>query len=170
MSEDYFSHAYGNNWKQVLDYLQTLSNTYDMKVKPGGRDYTALDCIPVLEKCIELVDAFEAKREAIKDDSTPLTKTSWDDLAIHNQYVKRYLSAFIVGLNGEEEKGKEQITDLCNWIWSIEDTVQERWDMDVHLKHLHVWYDRLMKIKEDEANNVKASDIVGGAGDEGIQA
>ena len=41
--------------------------------------------------------------------------------------------------------------------------------MDVHLKHLHVWYDRLMKIKEDEANNVKASDVVGGAGDEGIQ-
>ncbi len=170
LSEDYFSYAYGSNWEQVLDYLQTLSDTYDMKIKPGGRDYTALDCIPVLEKCIEMVDAFEAKHEAIKDESTPLTKTSWSDLALHNKYVKRYLSAVLVGLNGEEEKGQELINDLCNWLWTIEDEVQERWDIALHTGHLPVWYDRLMKIKEDEANNVKASDIVGGAGDEGVQA
>ncbi len=169
ISEEYFRYAYGNNWEQALDYLQTLSNTYDMKIKPGGRAYTALDCIPTLEKCIELVDAFEEKRESIKDESTPLTATSWSDLALHNQYVKRYLSAILVGLGGEEEKGLEQVNELCNWIWSIEDSVQERWDMDVHVGHLPVWYKRLMKIKEDEANNITASEVIGGAGNEGIQ-
>ena len=72
-------------------------------------------------------------------------------------------------LRGEEEKGRNLINDICTWLWSIEDTVQERLDLDVSISHVPIWYDRLIKIKADEEANITSSDIVGGAGDEGVQ-
>ena len=35
----------------MLTINKLISDTYQMKIKPGGRDYRALDCIPVLEQC-----------------------------------------------------------------------------------------------------------------------
>jgi hypothetical protein len=116
-----------------------------------------------------LIDAFEEKREAIKDEATPLTATSWSDLKLHNEFTKRYLNAILVGLNGDVEQGLKLIEEISNWIWGIEESVQERWDMYTHLRHLPIWYERIINISKAEAENKVYSDIVGGAGEEGVQ-
>ncbi len=170
LSEDYFRHAYGEGWQEAYSYLEGLSDRYDMKIKPGGRDYTALDCIPVLEECIKTVQDFASAHKNKKDFASELERISWSDLALHNKYVERYLSAILVGLKGDEEEGKRLIDELILWMWSIEDEVQQRWDILVHSKHLPIWYDRLMTRKHKEANNIKETEVLGGAGAEGIEA
>lgn len=167
--EEYFKYAYGNNWEQVLEYLQTLSDTYDTLLIPGSRDYRVVECIPTFEKCIEMVKNFDAKSDAIKDESSLLTKTSWSDLKLHNKYVVDYLNAVIVGLNGDKDKGEVLINELCNWLWSIEPEVQERWDIALTIRLIPEWYMRLMFKKSDQEKNVKTCDLAKAAGNEGIQ-
>ena len=170
ISEDYFSHAFGEGWEDVYKYLQGLSDRYDMKIKHGGRDYTALDCIPVLEDCIKMVQDFAKSHKNKKEFASELERISWSDLALHNQYVERYLSAILLGLKGDEEEGKRQIEELVLWMWEIEDEVQPRWDILVHSKHLPIWYDRLMRRKQMEENNEELGAFTMGGGAEGVQA
>ncbi len=169
LSRDYFRHAYGEGWEDVYEYMEKLSATFDMKIKPGTRNYPALDCIGVIEECLALLRAFREAHPEKKEYERPLYAISWSDLALHNEYVERYLEAFLLGLRGEEEKGREQVEKLFDWMWLIENAVQPRWDIYTHAGHLLIWYDRLMKQKHAEEKGEKVGSFVGGVTENGIQ-
>jgi hypothetical protein len=150
---DYFYHAYGECWQDVYSYLDGLSSRYDFIIKPGGRNILALDCVPVMEDCLAAVRDFCAKYDNTTSDNSARNR-SWKDLCLYNKYLRELLSAFLLGLRGNEAEGKSKIDALVDWLWSIEDEVQERWDIYVLTVHLPVWYNRLMKVKRDEEQGI----------------
>ncbi len=169
LSRDYYRHAFGDGWEDALSYMEALSTRFDMIIKPGTRKYPVKDCVPVIEDCIAMVRKFRAKYDSKRTENETQDR-SWQDLAIHNRYVEWYLSAFLLGFSGKEAEGREQVEALCRWLWSMEDEVQLRWDLSVHAKHLLVWYDRLMEIKQTEEKGEKANKKSGTMTEFGIQA
>ena len=173
ISNDYFKHAYGEGWEKVQNYLQSLSDTFDMKLKPGGRNYSYTECISAMEKCLEIVKEFKLNFKEINYKSK-LEEVSWNDLKLHNDFVEKYLTALLKGFHEDKEKGAEMVEELVEWMWKIEDDVQPRWDVSIHSKFLPIWYERIFKIRDRELRGEKYSDIVMGpddrAGSEGVQA
>lgn len=170
LSRDYFKHAYGEGWEDVYNYMQTLSDEFDMKLKPGGRDYPAMDCIPVFERCLGLIRDFRATHDLSGKGRSTLEATSWKDIEIHGVFLEKYYEAILVGLRGDEEGGKKLLDELFYWMHEIEDEVQPRWDIYNNARLIHQWYNELLTKKKKDGQNIADSDIiVERGGDQGVQ-
>lgn len=173
ISEDYFKHAFGEGWEYCYKHLQTLSDTYDMKIKPGGRDYLHTDIISTMEKCLKIVEEFN-KNVKEPTHKSALEEISWSDVHRQNVYIEKFFNAIITGYKEDKQKGEEMINDLVNWMWKHEDEVQPRWDIGIHARFIMPWYKRIFEMQERELRGEKKSDIVlgvnNGAGAEGVQA
>jgi len=170
LSRDYFEHAYGEGWEDVYTYMQTLSDEFDMKLKPGGRDYPAMDCVPVFERCLGLIRDFRATHDLSGEGRNALEATSWKDIEIYGNFLEKYYEAILTGLHGDEEGGKKLLDDLFYRMYEIEDEVQPRWDIYNHARLIHQWYNELLTKKKKDEQNVAASDIiVETVGDQGVQ-
>jgi len=169
LSRDYFEHAFGDGWQDAYEYMEKLSTRFDMIIKPGTRKYTAMSTLPVIEDCLAMVRDFRSKYDGKRAENETQDRF-WCDLAIHNRYVEWYLSAYLLGLSGKEAEGRAEVEALCQWIWSMEDEVQLRWDLSIHAKHLLVWYDRLMEQKHTEERGEKVVAQGGRMTEFGVQA
>ncbi len=159
VSREYFLGAYGDDWEIAYHYLQTLSDTNDMVVKPGGRPFTTDYVATVLQKCLAMVEQFQSKYEG-KTAPHPVHARSWEDLHLYNRFVKEYIEAFLCGFV-DEQSGHDKLQALCNWLWSIEDEIQERWDPYIVTRLLPVWYDRMMtQKKQEQGENVQQKERV----------
>ncbi len=170
LSRDYFKHAYGEGWEDAYNYMQTLSDTFDMIIKPGGRDYRAMDCVPVLEKCINLIKDFRASHDFSGEGRSTLEATSWKDAELHGIFLEKYYSAFLTGLRGDETAGEAQLNELVLWMFAVEDQIQPRWDIYNNARLVHQWYNGILSLKKKDAENEATSDIIVEVdGDQGIQ-
>jgi hypothetical protein len=150
--------------------MQTLSDEFDMKLKPGGRDCLAMDCAPVFERCLGLIRDFRANHDLSGKGRNTLESTSWKDIKIHGDFLEKYYEAILTGLRGDEEGGKKLIDDLFYRMYELEDEVQPRWDIYNNARLIHQWYNELLAKKKKDEQNVTASDIiVETVGDQGVQ-
>lgn len=146
LSKDYFSHAYGENWQNVLDYLNNLSETFDMKIKREGRNYEIQDCLADFEKCLEMVQDFRKAYDDYTVTDNEVQQLSWKYLTMYNQYLVRFLAGMIVAAKGQIAEGRQMIKDTIDWLFELEEDedIQAGWDIMTMDKKLLTYFDDLV--------------------------
>ena len=136
--EDYFSHAYGENWKTVAEYLQKVSDTFDFA-------YVAGECstdeaishwydparVPALEKVAELVKTCPVRPEGVL---TRVQAVSYRLLELHRKYCPLLAAALIEKAKGNEELAHDRWLELCR-------------DFGVHEVEIERYYDHCMAMR-----------------------
>ena len=112
--EDYFSHAYGEDWKKFLDYLTELSEVMDFKYLEGKKSadpeigiYYAPDEVKLLERVPEVTaKGMELIKEYYNSDVRVQT-VSVRLLELHAQFCESISKALIEKALGNDDRAKE---------------------------------------------------------------
>lgn len=133
--EDYFTHTYGRNWKKVLDYLNSITKTFDFRYLCGelssdpekGKWYNP-EHAKQLERIEGIVDSFmPVVTENIEQPNRPAS-VSWQLLEYHGKYCKLLAKACIQKALGNDEKALELENDLLMQMGVHEDAIQRYYD------------------------------------------
>lgn len=109
LEEEYFSCAFGEDWKKVVKYLDTISDMSDFLFLAGhnssdperdGHYNPAL--APAFEKIPAVVDEFMPVIEKNLDTPKRYRYVSWDLLKWHANLVKKYAPAAALKAKGED--------------------------------------------------------------------
>ena len=120
VAEDYFSHVYGQDWKQALALLQKISDTFDFKYmegecskNPAVSDFYDPDRVPQLKKLFELA-ALERNlaNKHLSMEYRPQT-VSWRLLLRHAEYVEKWAQIMIEKAEGNNYKAVALATAFC---------------------------------------------------------
>ena len=110
LREDYFSHAYGDNWRAVIEYLETLSGILNdylfgrASTDPEKGNFYNPGMLPQLETARKLTEDFRTVIEANKKQYFRASSVAWRLLAIHNDLVLDYLDLATCKCTGNDEE------------------------------------------------------------------
>ena len=94
LKEDYFSHAYGGNWREALEYLQKLRNCFSFGYMSGRFSRNANEGFYAPERAEEaakvsgLTKAFAEVIRANKDQPRRASSVAWRLLDAHRVFVR----------------------------------------------------------------------------------
>ena len=135
VAEDYFSHAYGKDWKQVMTLLQKISDTFDFAYMEGTQsknpeisNYYDPDRVPQLEKVFELA-AMERNlaNKHLAMEYRPQT-ISWRLLLRHAEYIEKWAALMIAKAQGDNYKALELAQAFCGDFGRYEPELQRYYD------------------------------------------
>jgi hypothetical protein len=115
LREDYFSHAYGENWEKVYDLLERISNTFDYGYLSGKKSIdTSVSAyydparIPRLDAVHDLA-AEERKLVSKQPHPKPTRpqKVSWRLLELHPEYCEFFCEMMKAKAAGQNYKALE---------------------------------------------------------------
>jgi len=121
VAEDYFSHIYGPDWKQVMVLLQKITDTFDFKYMEGEcsenkaiSEFYAPSRVPQLRKIYELA-ALERSMVSkhLNMPYRPQT-VSWRLLMRHAEYIEKWAEIVIEKAEGNNFRAVELAKDFCN--------------------------------------------------------
>lgn len=107
LKEEYFSKAFGDDWKQAADYLELLSNTADFGFCKGEREgsgasrYYAPSLKSSFEKTEKIAEDFLPVIEQHLKSDVRCQYVSWELLKWHTNYVKFYSKALAALCTGD---------------------------------------------------------------------
>lgn len=133
--EDYFSHAYGEDWKQVLAILDRISQTFDFAYMEGAKsadtaisEYYDPERVSQLEKVYELT---AAERALVKNHLNmpyrPQT-VSWRLLMRHAEYCERFAAMMIEKAKGNNHKAVELAQEFADEFGKYELEMERYYD------------------------------------------
>ena len=135
VAEDYFSHAYGKDWKQAMALLQKISDTFDFAYMEGTQsknpeisDYYNPDRVPQLQKIFELA-AMErnlAQKHLVME-YRPQT-VSWRLLLLHAEYIEKWAQLMIEKAQGNNYAAVELAKAFCGDFGRHELAIQRYYD------------------------------------------
>ena len=116
VKEDYFSHIYGDDWKQALSLLSRISKTFDYEYTAGKKSkdpeisaFYDPERVPQLEKVKELAAEERALVEKhLTMPDRPKT-VSWRLLGYHATYIEMYADLLIAKARGDDFRAKEEL-------------------------------------------------------------
>ena len=122
LKEEYFSSAFGENWRLAADYLQSISDALDFKHTKGEYDgkYYNPELADSYQKAIEIADNF---LPTILENRKPDDRTnyvSWDLLKWHVDFVKIVSRGFKAVCVGDDEGAVKAYTDLIGTMAPLE--------------------------------------------------
>ena len=135
VAEDYFSHAYGKDWHQVMTLLQKISDTFDFGYMEGTKsknaaisDFYDPERVPQLQKLFELA-ALE-RTLANKHLNMPYRPqtVSWRLLLLHAEYVEKWAQLMIEKALGNNYKALELAKAFCGDFGRHELAIQRYYD------------------------------------------
>ena len=113
--EEYFSAAFGKDWKLAYDYLASISDNGEFGLIAGEEgDKQQPEKIPSFEKVIKIVDEFEStvKEQLAKD--VRCQYVHWDLLRWHAKYARLYAQGMIHLANGNNDEASKCYVKICN--------------------------------------------------------
>ena len=135
VAEDYFSHAYGEDWKQVIGLLQKVSDAFDFAYMEGTKsknksisDFYDPERVPQLKKVFELA-ALErnlANKHLVME-YRPQT-LSWRLLLLHAEYIEKWAQLMIEKALGNNYKALELAKAFCGDFGRHELAIQRYYD------------------------------------------
>ena len=135
VAEDYFSHAYGKDWKQVKNLLQKISDTFDFGYMEGVKskdkaisDYYDPERVPQLEQIFELaaLERSLAQKHLVMA-YRPQT-LSWRLLLHHAEYIEKWAQLMIAKAKGENYRAIALSKAFCGDFGRYELALQRYYD------------------------------------------
>ncbi len=120
VAEDYFSHIYGDDWKQAVALLKKISKTFDFAYmegecskNPAVSSFYAPERVPQLKTLFELaaMERSLANKHLVME-YRPQT-VSWRLLLRHAEYVEKWAQIMIEKAEGNNFKAVELSTAFC---------------------------------------------------------
>ncbi|MBS5064993.1 MAG: DUF4838 domain-containing protein [Hungatella hathewayi] len=126
--DDYFRHAYGAEYRRVLEYLTTLSKLYDCDYFNGKGPRIREDVHQSMKKALAVLEHF---KETIKNHRTnsDLEKYYWDLLDYHNGYGVRLTLALYELSGGRNRQAMETWEAFHTYICENESRYQDVLDV-----------------------------------------
>ena len=128
LADDYFRHAYGAEYRRVLEYLTTLSKLYDCDYFNGKGPRIREDVHQSMEEALAVLEHF---KETIKNHRTnsDLEKYYWDLLDYHNGYGVRLTLALYELSGGRNRQAMEAWEAFHAYICENESRYQDVLDV-----------------------------------------
>nr|WP_307992223.1 DUF4838 domain-containing protein [uncultured Niameybacter sp.] len=127
--EEYFSNAFGENYKACIDYLQKVSDVFDMDYWHIQRGGINLDFAGKVLKAYDIVEEFEKVVAQNQEHTSKVEALSWAYIKYHLEYTKLFAKALSAKARGEEEKANEYWGEFTNYICTHEDILQPALDV-----------------------------------------
>jgi len=142
--EDYFSHAYGQDWKLVAEYLEQIGTLFDFDFlcgyrsrKEGQRLYCP-EHTPQLQKIEPLVQSFLPVIDAHEIQPMRAASVSWQLLRWHAGFVTTLAKACIEMSQGNTEAGLAYWTQFISDVGAQEDLLQRYLDIRLLIQSLRL--------------------------------
>ena len=121
MVEEYFSAAFGEDWRLAYDYLSDISYTSDFdfvacpsSTRGGQPSRYNPSVVPRLEKIYPIVDSFESIINTHLDTPVRCQFVHWDVLKWHKKHVRLFTKGLqYIAVDDKENAGKMYVK-LCN--------------------------------------------------------
>ncbi len=127
MTEDYFSHAYGNDWRRVYDFLANISKYADFGYLNGKKflnvgkgAYYNPELVSDFKRAIECVVEFEGFVKAHMNMPYRVQTVSYRILYRFLEYAKSLLEAMILKADGKEREALDVYNAFLNSFGSYE--------------------------------------------------
>ena len=141
--EDYYSHAYGEDWKQVLDYMQSISNVFHFPYMAGERscDLTVSKFYDPSRKAdFETVPTYtKACRELVQkhlDMPTRPQTVSWRLLEKHAEFCEGFATMMQEKCQGHEEAAYQKAQEFFDTFGRHEVEIERYYDQYMAAKSL----------------------------------
>ncbi len=135
LEEDYFSHAYGKDWRKVSEYLHTLGKLFDFDYMISYPVFgisiasTVNPEIAVeLGKVEKVVDDFRSVIAQNLSQDMRAASVSWRLLDEHSEFTKFMGRVFQLRAQGEDEKAREEFERLRVYMAPREPRLQRYFD------------------------------------------
>ena len=127
--EDYFSHMYGEDWQQVVEYLEQLSqysscdhfNAIGSRVNPNLR-IRYLTAVYLAQGGLSLI-------EKNTQEKTGVVKTQWLQLGYHREYAEKLGKALALLSEGRYQLAQSAWRDFLDFIRRNEENFQPNLDV-----------------------------------------
>jgi hypothetical protein len=129
IAEDYFKNAFGPSWKECKDYLEKLSNLFDMEYWCAQKEWIDEEVRENMKKVPEFVENFRAVIEENLTLENTCWKKSWEYLNWHIDYCKLFAKFLHSKSEGNDMKIFESWNELKSYIQNIEDHIQPVFDV-----------------------------------------
>ncbi|MBS4985942.1 MAG: DUF4838 domain-containing protein [Hungatella hathewayi] len=128
LADDYFRHAYGAEYRRVLEYLTTLSKLYDCDYFNGKGPRIREDVHQSMKEALAVLEHF---KETIKNHraNSDLEKYYWDLLDYHNGYGVRLTLALYELSGGGNRQAREAWEAFHTYICENESRYQDVLDV-----------------------------------------
>ena len=135
VAEDYFSHAYGKDWKQAMQLLQKISDAFDFAYMEGTKSankqisaYYDPARVPQLKTIFELA-ALERSlvSKHLNMPYRPQT-VSWRLLMRHAEYIEKWAALMIEKAKGNNYKAVELSNRFCGDFGKYELEIERYYD------------------------------------------
>ena len=131
--EDYFSHAYGDGWREIAEYLELLGKTFDEKFLAyehrRERSFYAPEHAVELRTIPAIVNAILPTLEARKNSKVRVQTVAMRLLLRHAEYAKLLSEPFALKAEGKEDEALAAYTKAFETIGRYEVEIERYFDL-----------------------------------------
>lgn len=129
IAEDYFKNAFGPRWKEGKNYLEELSQLFDIEYWCAQKEWIDEVVGENMKKVASFVDTFMPVIEANLNLDNNCWRKSWEYLYWHVDYCKLFARFLQCKTEGDEAKIYETWNELKGYIQKTEDKIQPVYDV-----------------------------------------
>ena len=141
--EDYYSTAYGTEWRDVAEYLDAVGKAIDFGYLEGEMSEDpekSLFYSPRIAEKLKLVPEITRKGEQVikahSNDSTRVQRVSFDLLSVHTEYSRLAADALYHKALGDNERAKEKYNLLAEYMSEREVYIERCYDLSISIGFL----------------------------------
>lgn len=143
--EDYFSHAFGEEWKQVVSYLQELSRYLDFEYFSrlkglNGTEFYNPEYADKAARVRPLTDAFSGVIAKNRIQPYRASTVSWQLLEIHREYVNLLSDVIQCKAVGDDAGANQALETLRNVMGAKEIYIERYYDQHMAFHSLKRFY------------------------------
>ncbi len=143
--EDYFVHAFGENWREAYNYLSKIKEYLDFHYLSGYRsadEHIGLFYNPEMAeklRCLpSYIDEFASVIEANLKQSQRASHVSWSLLSYFGNYVKLLSEALALKAEGKDDEADRALDTIAEVIGKDETYIQHNFDQYLAIHSLRI--------------------------------
>ena len=143
IAEDYFSTAYGEDWRRVLDYLERLATELDQKYVEGERsanpeisNYYNPDYLGNAQRAEKILTEGEEIIKEHYNNPERIRTASYRMLEHHVRYCRHFLNVLRHKAVGDDEAALQAHDELCRDMAQLEPQIELYYDQLIYCSML----------------------------------
>lgn len=129
LAEDYFKNAFGDEWRLSKEYLEKLSNLFDIEYWCAQKEWIDKDVEERLLKVPSVLSEYEGVIERNQSLDNLVHQTSWKYLTFHKEFTERFASILLAKTRGDKDLANKEFTSLVNYLGKAEEDIQRVFDV-----------------------------------------